>query len=149
VIARLPSAWAALVGGNGYERADRARRLEGDEVRDGTQGRCTAEGTILVIRLALSMMVMEMMSGSAVVGWAELQQEGAATGGHETHGYVGTKQKRGQQYDGQDIGSPSVTEPASHGFGRHHARVNATIPVGPCGSRLPDEAETTLRASIG
>lgn len=54
---------------------------------------------------------------SSAVRRAELQQEGAPARGHESHGNIGAKQKRGQPYDGRYIGSPSVPEPSLHDLG--------------------------------
>ena len=82
------------------------------------------------------MVVMPMVGRSAAgIGRAEFHQERGATRGHEPHWDMGTKDERGQQCDGQHIGSPSVTEPSFHDCGRHHARVSAIVPVQAPGKR--------------
>jgi hypothetical protein len=86
-------------------------------VGNGSQRRRTAEGTVLEIRLTLRMVVMAMVGKSTAVRRAELQQERAAARGHESHGNICAKQKRGQPYDGRYIGSPSVPEPGLHDLG--------------------------------
>jgi len=58
-----------------------------------------------------------MVGMSTAVRRAELQQEGGPARGHESHGNIGAKQKRGQPYDGRYIGSPSVPEPSLHDLG--------------------------------
>ena len=89
--------------------------LKSDEVGNGSEGRRTAEGTILEIRMTLRMVVMPVVGGSAAgVGGTELHQERGATRGHEPNGDIGTKDEGGQQYDGRYIGSPSVTQPSFH-----------------------------------
>ena len=101
------------VCGGGYL----SRGLKPDEVGNGPEGRRTAEGTILEIRLTLRMVVMAVVGKRAAVRRAELHEERAAVRGHESQGDIGAKQKRGQQYDGQPIGSPDVTEPSFHDLG--------------------------------
>jgi hypothetical protein len=91
------------------------RGFKCNEVRKGSQSRRTAKGAILEIRMTLRMVVMFMLRRHPTgVGRTELQQERSATRGHESHGDIGTKDERGQQYDGQHIESPSVMEPSSH-----------------------------------
>jgi hypothetical protein len=112
-----PSARPRRLGGSIYRGGYWSRALKGDEVGNGSQGRRTAEGTVLEIRLTLRVVVMAMMGKSTAVRRAELQQEGAPACGHESNGNIGAKQKRGQQYDGRYIGSPSVPEPGLHDWG--------------------------------
>jgi hypothetical protein len=130
VSAEHPGIRTPSLGGNCYKGGYSSCGFKNDEMGNGSQGRRTAEGTVLKIRLTLRMVVMPMVARSAAgVGRAELHQEGRATCGHEPHWDIGTKDERGQQYDGQHIGSPSVTEPSLHDWGRHHARVSAVVPV--------------------
>jgi hypothetical protein len=90
--------------------------FKSDEVGNGSQGRRTAEGTILEIRMTLRMVVMPVVGRSAAgVGRTELHQERGAARGHEPRWDIGTKHERGQQYDGRHRGSPNVTEPSLHG----------------------------------
>jgi hypothetical protein len=89
--------------------------FEGDQVGNRSQGRRAAERTVLEIRLALRMVVMPMVRGSAAgVGRTELHQERGAARGHEPDRDIGTKNQRGQQYDGQYVGSPCVIRPRFH-----------------------------------
>ena len=125
-----PSRQAPRPNGSFYEGRYSSWGLKSDELGNGSRGRCTAEGTVLEIRLTLRMVVMRMVGRStAGVRRAELHQERSATRRHEAHWDIGAKDERGQQYDGQHIGSPGVTEPSFHDWGRHHARVSAIIPV--------------------
>jgi hypothetical protein len=122
--------------GNFYKGGYSPSGFKSDEMGNGSQGRRAAEGTVLEIRLALRMVVMPMVRRSAAgVGRTELHQERGATGGHEPNGDIGTKDERGQQYDGQHIGSPSVTQPSLHDWNRHNARVSVIVPVGTVASR--------------
>ena len=116
--AKQPSSRLHWLRGNFYKGGYSPSGFKSDEVGNGSQGRRAAEGTVLEIRLALRMVVMPMVRRSAAgVGRTELHQERGATRRHEAHWDIGTKDKRGQQYDGQDIGSPSVTEPSFHDWG--------------------------------
>jgi hypothetical protein len=54
---------------------------------------------------------------AAGVGWTEFHEERGAARGHETQGDIGTKEQRGQQYNGQHIGSLGVTETSFHDWG--------------------------------
>ena len=126
--AEQPTNQPPSLGGNSYDGGYSSRGFKCDEVGNRSQCGRTAEGTILEIRLTLQMVVMVCRS-AADVGRTELHQERGATRGHEAHWDIGTKDQRGQQYDGQHIGSPSVTEPSFHDCGRHHARVSAIVPV--------------------
>jgi len=131
VSAEHPSIRTLSLGGNCYKGGYSSCELKNDAVGYGSQGRRTAEGTVLKIRLTLRMVVMPMVGRSAAgVARAELHQERGAACGHEPHWDIGTKDEHGQQYDGQHIGSPSVREPSLHDWGRHHARVGAVVPVG-------------------
>jgi hypothetical protein len=130
VSAERPSTQPPWRGGNRYQGGYRSRGFKYDEVGNGTQSRHTAERTVLEIRLTLRMMMIPLVGRSAArVSRTEFHQERGATRGHEPHWDIGTKDQRGQQYDGQHIGSPGVTEPSLHGWGRHHARVSAIVPV--------------------
>src|SRR5271155_4303435 len=105
-----PSTQPRRLGGNPYRRGRSARGFKSDEVRNGSRGRSTAEGTILEIRLTLRMVMVPVVGRDATrVGRTELHQERGATRGHEPHWDIGTKDERGQQCDGQHIGSLSVT----------------------------------------
>jgi len=131
VSAGQPSSQPSWLGGNFYRRGCPARGFESDEVGNGSRRRSTAEGTILEIRLTLRMVMVPVVGRDATrVGRTELHQERGAARGHEPHWDIGTKDERGQQYDGQHIGSPSVTEPSLHDCGSHDARVSAIVPVG-------------------
>jgi hypothetical protein len=111
-----------------------------DEVGDGSQGRRTAEGTILEIRcLTRRMVLMAMVRRSASIRRAELHQERAAARGHESHGDIRAKQKRGQQYDGQHIGTLSLTEPSLHDVGASPCQSRRC-----CSSRHPDSAASHI-----
>jgi hypothetical protein len=112
-----PSARPRRLGGSIYRGGYWSRALKGNEVGNGSYSRRTAEGTVLEIRLTLRMVVMAMVGKSTAVRRAELQQEGAPARGHESHGNIGAKQKRGQPYEGRYIGSPSVPEPSLHDLG--------------------------------
>jgi len=103
-----PSARPRRLGGNIYRGGYWSRALKGNEVGNGSWSRRTAEGTVLEIRLTLRMVVMAMVGRSTAVRRADLQQEGAPARGHESHGNICAKQKRGQPYDGRYIGSPGV-----------------------------------------
>jgi hypothetical protein len=117
VSVQQPGTRACWIGGNICRGGYRSRGLKSDEVGNGSQGGRTAEGTILEIRLTLRMVVMAMVRRSAAVRWAEFHEERAAARGHESHRDIRTKQKRGQQYAGQHIASPRVTEPSLHDLG--------------------------------
>ena len=68
--------------------------------------------------MTLRMVVTSMMGREAAgVVRAELHQERGAARGHESHWDIGTKDERGQQCDGQHIGSPRMTEPSLHAWG--------------------------------
>ena len=113
--AKQPSSRLRWFPGNFYRGGYSPSGFKSDEVGNGPQGRRAAEGTVLEIRLALRMVVMPMVRRSAAgIGCTKLHQERGATRGHEPNGDVGTKDERGQQYDGQHIGSPSVTQPSLH-----------------------------------
>ena len=112
-----PSARPRRLGGSIYRGGYWSRTLKSNEVGNGSQGRRTAEGTVLEIRLTVRMVVMAMVGKSTAVRRTELEQKGAPARGHEPHGNIGAKQKRGQPYDGRYSGSPSVSEPSLHGLG--------------------------------
>ena len=113
--AERPRSQPPWLSGNLHKGGYSSRGFKTDEVRNGSQGRRTAEGTILEIRMTLRMVVMPVVGGSAAgVGRTELHQERGATRGHEPRWDIGTKDERGQQYDGLHIGSPKVTEPSLH-----------------------------------
>jgi hypothetical protein len=136
VSAKQPGSQPHWVRGNLYKGGYSSSGLKSDEVGNGSQGRRAAEGTVLEIRLTPRMVVMPMVRRSAAgVARTELHQERGATRGHEPNGDIGTKDERGQQYDGQHIGSPGVTQPSLHDWGRHHARVSVIVPVETVASR--------------
>ena len=113
--AQNPSTRTPSLGGNAYRGGYSPRGFKNGEVGNGAQSGRSAEGTVLEVRLTRRMMVMPVVGSSAAgVSRAELHQERGATRGHEPHGDIGTKDERGQQYNGQHIGSPSVTEPSLH-----------------------------------
>jgi hypothetical protein len=137
--AEQPSGRLHWLRGNFYKGGYSPSGFKSDEVGNGSQGRCAAEGTVLEIRLAMRMVVMPMVRRSAAgVGRTELHQERGATRGHEPNGDIGTKDERGQQYGGQHIGSPSVTQPSLHDWDRHHARMSVIVP----GRHRPGAADT-------
>jgi hypothetical protein len=105
------------LGGNIHGGSYWSRGLKCGEVGKRARSGRTTEGTMLEIRLALRMVVMAVVGRCAAVRRAELHQERAAARGHESHRDICAKQKRGQQYDGQPIGSPDVTEPSFHDLG--------------------------------
>jgi hypothetical protein len=128
--AKQPSGRPHWLRGNFYKGGYSPSGFKSDEVGNGSQGRCAAEGTVLEIRLARRMVVMPKVRRSAAgVGRTEFHQERGATRRHEPNGDIGTKDERGQQYDGQHIGSPSVTQPSLHDWDRHHARMSVIVPV--------------------
>jgi hypothetical protein len=136
VSAGQPNTQPTWLGGNFDRGGYPSRGFKRDEMGNGSQGRRTAVGTILEIRVILGIVVMPMVARDAAgVGRAEFHQEWGATRGHEPHWDIGTKDERGQQYDGQYIGSPSVTEPSLHDCGHHHARMSAIVPVETVASR--------------
>ena len=113
--AKNPSTRTPSLGGNGYGGGYSPGGFKNDEVGNGAQGGHTAERTVLEIRLTRRVMVMTVVGRSAgSVSRAELHQERGAARGHEPDWDIGTKDERGQQYNGQHIGSPSVTEPSLH-----------------------------------
>lgn len=112
--AERPRSQPPWLSGNLHKGGYSSGGFKSDEVGNGSRGRRTAEGTILEIRMTLRMVVMPVVGSAAGVGRTELQKERGATRGHEPHWDIGTKDERGQQYDGQHIGSPNVTEPSLH-----------------------------------
>ncbi len=131
-----PSTRPCRLGGNLYRGGSSARGFESDEVGNGSRRGSAAEGAILEIRLTLRMVMVSVMGRDITrVGRTELQQERGAARGHEPDWDIGTKDERGQQYDGQHIGSPGVTEPSLHDCGSHDARVSAIVPVGAVSAR--------------
>jgi hypothetical protein len=86
-----PRTRSCRIGGNICRGGYRSRRLKSDEVGNGPQGRRTAEGTILEIRLTLRMVVMAVVGRSAAVRRAELHEKRAAARGHESHGDIRAK----------------------------------------------------------
>jgi len=112
-----PSTRPHRLGGNICGAGYRSRGLESDEVGNRSESGRTAEWTILELRLTRRMVVMAVVRRSAAVRRTEFHQERAAARGHESHGDIRAKQQRGQQYAGQHIASPSLTEPSSHDSG--------------------------------
>jgi hypothetical protein len=162
-----PSTRPRRLGGNIHGASYWSRGLKYDEVGNRAQSGRTTEGTILEIRLTLRMVVMAMVGRRAAVRRAELHQERAAARGHESHRDICAKQKRGQQYDGQPIGSPNVTEPSFHDLGeppcqserhcssrqpwpRHlqSAEENAGRPLGPACVRSFHRRRTDTRLTL-
>jgi hypothetical protein len=128
---KQPSSRPHRLHGNFHKGSYSPSGFKSDELGNRSQGRRAAEGTVLEIRLAPRMVMMPLVRGSAAgVGRTEFHQERCATRGHEPNGDIGTKDQRGQQYDGHHIGSPSVTQPSLHDCERHHARVSVIVPVG-------------------
>lgn len=146
--AQQPSSEPPWLGRNFYKGGYSSRGFKSDEVGNGSEGRRTAEGTILEIRMILRMEMMPMVGTDATdVVRAELHQERGATRGHKPHWDIGAKDERGQQYDSQNIRSPSVTVPSLHDWGRHHARVSVIVPLDTVASRCCTQTE--IRGGAG
>ncbi len=100
--AKQPNSRPGRLRGNFYKGGYSPSGFKPDEVGYGSRGRSAPEGTVLEIRLTLRMVVMNMVRSSVPgVGGTELHQERGATRGHEPNRDIGTKDERGQQYDGR------------------------------------------------
>ncbi len=146
--AQRPSSESPWLGGDFYKGGYSSRGFKSDEVGNGSEGGRTAEGTMLEIRMILRMEMMPMVGRDPTnVVRAELHQERGATRRHEPHWDIGAKDERGQQYDSQNISSPSVTVPSLHDCGCHHARVSAIVPLDTVASRCCTQAK--IRGGAG
>ena len=100
------------------------------EMGNGSLGRCTAEGAILKICMPLRMVMMQMLCGEGLSECrTEFHQKRRTAGRHKPDGDIGTKNQRGQQNDGQHIGSPTMKMPGSHTRGGNNARGSYIAPV--------------------
>jgi len=148
-----PSTRPRRLGVNISWEGYRSRRLKSDGVGNGSESRRTAERTILEIRLAGRMVVMAVVRRSTAVRGAEFYQERAAARGHESHGDIRAKQKRGQQYAGQHIPSPSLTDPSLHDWRalpcqshRHSSSAQRTHGLLTCSESEPRKATRQIAA---
>ena len=110
------------------ERGYLARRFKRDELGNRPMRWGTAERTVLEIGVSLRvvMVLMLMMRRhGAGIGRTQFQQERRAARGHVSHGNIRMKQQRGQQQDGQHIGSPGVIGTRMHVMGATISKVTS------------------------